>query len=45
MHLKPTEFCKLFEDGSVKINFVNKKHQAGGVGAAYFPVTSEKRWG
>lgn len=37
MFLKPTEFCKLFEDGSVEIHSVKKlckKYQAGKAGAA-----------
>lgn len=34
MYLKATEFCKLFEDGSVKMYSVNKKYQAGETGTA-----------
>lgn len=34
MYLKATEFCRLFEDVSVKMYFVNKKYQTGETGAA-----------
>lgn len=34
MYLEATEFFRLFEGGSVKMYFVNKKYQAGETGAA-----------
>lgn len=44
MYLKAALFCKLFEDGSVKMYFVNKKHQTGEIGGALILLKLHVSW-